>query len=842
MSLRLSALSLIALPALIALATPTTALHEDDPKVLDRQPAYRGAGFRAAELRQAAQSGSGSMADVAMGGGFNSNGVALLSWLPLGDLSPSASSGADCWGYTSTSGREYAIITTSDSTCFVEVSDPSNAQLISRQSGPTSLWRDVKTYQNYAYSVSEGGGGIQVFNLANIDNGVVTLVNTITSGPGTSASHNVAIDEESGFLYRTGGDFYGLRIYSLANPASPNYVGVWDTKYVHDAQIVTYTSGPYAGRQIAYVCSGFNGGFTSTGVDVLDVTNKNNIQILGNETWSGAAYSHQAWLTPDRQYLYVNDELDEQGSFNTKTVVMDVSNINNPTVVNTFFSSTRAVGHNLYTKDNLLFEANYRSGMQVFDTSDPVNPQLVADFDTYPDDDDAEFNGLWSIYPYFESGIVIGSDLERGLFVWFVGDEQLEFSFPTGLPDLASPGGLSFPTQISAPTAASLVPGSAKLVYDAGEGMSQVDLVDLGGGQFEVPLPPVSCGQEIEFYLTAESSSGLDWFSPGPGESYSLVSAESTAVLASYDMQQTAGWSSGAVGDDATTGIWERGNPIGTGSQPENDNSGVGTNCWFTGQGPSGGGLGDNDIDNGKTTLLSPIFDVSNDPNARISYFRWYSNNGNSSVDDAFEIDVTSNGSTWVRVETLGPTGDGTIGGWEPSSFRIADFVTPSANVQVRFVARDEGSGSIVEAAIDDVELTSPMCGPLVSDRTTVSVGTGGTQELSLDAGPALAGKPYYLFGSLAGTTPGIALNGLNLPLNADNYFLKTLNQPNTAPLLGSFGFLDGQGAGSATFTLPGGLVPQLAGQTAHHAFLTIDVGAFLVDFVSNAVPVVLIP
>ena len=94
---------------------------------------------------------------------------------------------------------------TSSSTVFVEVTNPGNPNVVAVRSGPGSLWRDVKTYQNYAYSVSEGGNGIQVFDLSNIDNGNVPLVNTVTTG-GTTATHNVAIDETSGYLYRLGGD------------------------------------------------------------------------------------------------------------------------------------------------------------------------------------------------------------------------------------------------------------------------------------------------------------------------------------------------------------------------------------------------------------------------------------------------------------------------------------------------------------------------------------------------------------------------------------------------------------------------------------------------------------
>ncbi|HKX46116.1 MAG TPA: choice-of-anchor B family protein, partial [Planctomycetota bacterium] len=391
----------------------------------------------------------GSIEELAASVVFPREGVALHAWLPLAELG-GAESGNDCWGYTSPSGRRYALVGTSSGTAFVEVTVPGDPQVVAVHAGPTSLWRDVKTYQHHAYAVSEGGSGIQVFDLGQIDAGVVALVNTVTSGPSTSASHNVAIDEVSGFLYRCGGGDNGLRIYSLANPANPTYVGQWTTRYVHDVQVVTYTSGPLAGRQIAYACSGFNGGFVETGVDALDVTSKTNIVALDRVTWPGAEYSHQAWLSEDRRYLYVNDELDEGSTTaTTRTYVIDALDPSNLAYLGSFTNGSPAVGHNLYVHDGLVLEANYTSGLRVFDANvDPLSPPEVAWFDTEPLTGAASFNSLWSNYPFFGDGLVIGSDLEKGLFVWHVGPPEVAFEFPTGVPTVAEPGGTSFAVRI----------------------------------------------------------------------------------------------------------------------------------------------------------------------------------------------------------------------------------------------------------------------------------------------------------------------------------------------------------------------------------------------------------
>ena len=129
-------------------------------------------------------------------GGFESTGdIELQAWLTLDDLG-GADTGNDFWGYVSPSGREYAIIGDSDGTSFVDITDPTAPIIEAKIPGPGSLWRDVKVHNAYAYIVSEGGDGIQVVDMSNIDIGVVTHVNTVTTG-GTSATHNIVIDTDS---------------------------------------------------------------------------------------------------------------------------------------------------------------------------------------------------------------------------------------------------------------------------------------------------------------------------------------------------------------------------------------------------------------------------------------------------------------------------------------------------------------------------------------------------------------------------------------------------------------------------------------------------------------------
>lgn len=735
-------------PALVlaaAVATPVGVPawdHDDDPKVLDRLPPVRAAGIFG---------GPGGPGNSP--GGFDSHDVTLLAWVPL-SLLDNASSGNDCWGYVSPADREYAIIGTSSGTNFLEITDPANPGPVMHVAGPGSLWRDIKTYDHYAFAVSEGGNGIQVIDLANIDSGQVSLVNTVTSG-GSTSTHNVALDTDSGFLYRTGGSGHGLRIYDLANPAAPQWVASWDTRYVHDAEVVTYTSGPLAGRQLAFCCGGFNGGWDQTGLTILDVTDKSNITVMDQVYYPNPGYSHQGWLSPDRNYFYLGDELDESNYGIPSTVhVIDVSDPSNAFPVTTFTNGNPAITHNLYTLGDFIYAANYTSGMRVFDATNPVSPVEIAYFDTRPEDDGVSFNGLWSVYPYFPSGTVIGSDLERGLFVWDVGEPPIQIALPNGVPETLDPDGDAVAVTISETNPGDLMLGSELLYYDVGAGFTSLPLVDQGGGSYEAAFPPIPCGETVAWYVEAADSTGMTWTNPGgaPGSTHSSLSAEDLNVVLDHDMESASGWVGGDGGDTATTGVWVRVDPRGTAAQPEDDHTPSGTKCWVTGQGSVGGSLGENDVDGGKTTLLSPVLDLATYDDPRIRYWRWYSNDKGASPNaDVFRVGISNDGgSSWKSVEIVGPGGVEASGGWFQHEFLVADVVSPSSQVQLRFIAEDAGDGSIVEAAVDDFQVLETICdgGPGTNYCTSNPNSTGLPGTLSATGSDVVADDDLTLHAS----------------------------------------------------------------------------------------------
>ncbi|MDM7914522.1 MAG: C25 family cysteine peptidase, partial [Candidatus Eisenbacteria bacterium] len=180
------------------------------------------------------------------------------------------------------------------------------------------------------------------------------------------------------------------------------------------------------------------------------------------------------------------------------------------------------------------------------------------------------------------------------------------------------------------------------------------------------------------------------------------------------DFEAPHGWTIGAPGDNATSGIWVQADPVGTTyngqiAQPEDDHTLTpGTVCFVTGNGSVGGAAGEADVDGGKTTLLSPVFDLSHVESATVQYWLYFTNHlGNNPSQDYWDVEATSNGVDWVPLEhTLTHTN-----GWEQRTFVLEQFVGLTSQVQLRFVASDTGAGSLVEALVDDFVLiaTTPV-------------------------------------------------------------------------------------------------------------------------------------
>ncbi len=369
---------------------------------------------------------------------FGCGDVDLVAFIPTKDLGGNRGVRVnDIWGWTDPeTSRDYAIVGRTDGTSFVDVTDPPNPVVVGNLPkpdwAPGSTWRDMKVYRDHVFVVSDGAAnhGMQVFDLTRLRefSGTPLTFDHDAHYDRVNSVHNIVINEETGFAYAVGSSRGGetcgggLHMIDIREPKTPTFAGCFAdattgrnlTGYSHDAQCVVYR-GPdeeHVGKEI---CLGSN----ETALSIADVTDKENPVALSMMTYPNVGYSHQGWLTEDHSYFYMNDELDEVRGLTqgTRTMIWDVTDLDDPILVREHVSENRASDHNLYIRGNLMFQSNYNSGLRVLDITDPDAPREVGFLDTVPGPDSPSMNGSWSNYPFFESGIVVVTSGREGLFV-----------------------------------------------------------------------------------------------------------------------------------------------------------------------------------------------------------------------------------------------------------------------------------------------------------------------------------------------------------------------------------------------------------------------------------------
>jgi len=268
-----------------------------------------------------------------------------------------------------------------------------------------------------------------------------------------------------------------------------------------------------------------------------------------------------------------------------------------------------------------------------------------------------------------------------------------------------------------------IVPGSVMLYYSVDEGpYAQVAMTPgAGPDEFVAAMPAQADGSTVEYYIAATNDLGDDGFSPRAHENDPLaVHYLQVGTAFPDEMEFETAWSVGAPDDNASTGVWERGDPQGTDYngnivQMEDDHTPApGVSCWVTGL--YGSEAGTNDVDGGKTTLFSPLFDLTGGTDITIGYWRWYTNDeGNAPGQDYWRVDVTNDGGeTWTSVENTNVSNEA----WQQVTFALADLVPePAGLVQLRFIAEDAPDGSLVEAGVDDFTLVGTFDVTAVDDQ-----------------------------------------------------------------------------------------------------------------------------
>lgn len=368
--------------------------------------------------------------------------VDLVSFIPISQLTGDGSTDVntnDNWGWEDPeTGKKWAIVGLQDRTSFVDISDALNPRVAAILPMPEgarrSSWRDMKTFQDHVFVVSDNAAdhGMQVFDLTRLreySSGDPVFVEADTRYEDFGSAHNIVINTEIGHAYAVGvggaGETCGggLHIIDINDPMNPVFAGCFSdpqtgrsgTGYTHDAQCTMY-NGPdadWAGRALCF-------GANETALSIADVTDPANTVKISNATYPSPGYTHQGWLSDDQRWFFMNDETDETGGLvdRTRTLIWDVSDLDDPQLVKEHFGTQESSDHNLYVEGNLMFQSNYASGLRILDVSDPANPVEVAYFDTVPYGDNSPgFSGSWSNYPYFGDGTVLVTSGAEGMFI-----------------------------------------------------------------------------------------------------------------------------------------------------------------------------------------------------------------------------------------------------------------------------------------------------------------------------------------------------------------------------------------------------------------------------------------
>ena len=242
-----------------------------------------------------------------------------------------------------------------------------------------------------------------------------------------ASAHNIVINESTGFAYSvgtsSGGETCGggLHMIDIRDPRNPMFAGCFSdtetgirgTGYSHDALCIEY-HGPdseHAGREICF-------GSNENALSIADVTEKESPIKLSSASYPNVGYAHQGWVTEDHRYFYMDDEGDEfQNEWSgTRTLIWDITDLDDPVLVKEHFGETFTSDHNLYIKGDYVYQSNYVSGLRILDISDPENPKEVGFFDTVPWSEEPGFDGSWSNYPFFESGTIVVASMKEGVF------------------------------------------------------------------------------------------------------------------------------------------------------------------------------------------------------------------------------------------------------------------------------------------------------------------------------------------------------------------------------------------------------------------------------------------
>ena len=713
------------------------------------------------------------------------------------------------WGYTAPDGREYALLGGFTGTHIVDITQKPIVE-VAFIPGPPSGWREMKTYGEYGYIVSEGGGGLQIVDLSALPDSA-TLLRSDTTHFRTGHT----ISQEGEWIYVHGmnveaGFNQGTMIFEVAtDPLDPKLVGGYDRDYVHDAMISNDTM--YA--------SMINDGR----LDIVYLSeDRSEATYVTEFTYPGAG-THSSDLTGDGRYILTTDEV---GTTDKTMKVWDRSDIDDIIKVGEWTPEPNAVIHNIRRVDDLAYIAWYTAGVRIADISDPINPVEIGFYDFYEGESQI-YQGCWEVYPYFASGKIIASSTINGLHV-FTFDGSGTGSAVVTILDSATGEplpGVTFELPELGRTEVSDQNGQIVLAAAAGETPYRTALLNYRSGSGTLELLPA--GNELEIRMAALPMRGVlvviddmddrgEEISlaapiaydltgrPEAGKSDALMinlqlpadssytltvgawgyepeevtipsSPDSTTVSVTltpgyYDNADLdLGWSLSDPEDNNIGGDWERGMPVGVEVRFNNlqatlepfedaTEGRTGGLAFLTEIAPQPGispGLAD--VDSGSVTLTSPRIDLS--PWAEfplspiINVSLWYSNDAVPffPADDKLYVRLSDDGgATWVDALTLSSGLDD----WTEYSITVGEFVDLTDDIYFRVVAADSMEQGWVEAGVDEfrvVVVTTPGVEEMVlhthvTGMEVLPQPSAGNAELLLDLSEHLAGLDVALY------------------------------------------------------------------------------------------------
>ena len=322
----------------------------------------------------------------------------------LGTYDYPTTQGNDIWGWVDGNDDEYALVGLRSGFSVVNVTNPSSPVEEFFISDINSIWRDVKTWGNYAYVTTEANAGLLIVDLTDMTGNTFSHVSQFTNSNGGSVSftsaHDIYIDENGiAYIFGAGGpgpQSDGAIFLDVdANPTNPVYLGEWSDEYIHDGMVrgdTMWAGCVYDGK-----------------VFCVDVSDKTNPQTLGSATTPNA-FTHNAWVSDDGNYVFTTDEQSD-----AYLTAFDVSNLSNIFEVDRIQSNpgSNSIPHNTFVDGNFLITSYYRDGTTVHDITHPSYMIQVAYYDSYSGSGNG-FDGCWGTYPYLPSGNIISSDINSG--------------------------------------------------------------------------------------------------------------------------------------------------------------------------------------------------------------------------------------------------------------------------------------------------------------------------------------------------------------------------------------------------------------------------------------------